>query len=248
MTTQQLIDRLGRTRSTLASWQFGQLAVFFVVLLFLLPILHHGVLIKSITTLFVINSLLVADSNNPNARELRWIGWSLAIIAGVSNVLEELHLSEALTFATKYVAITSHALLFLFCAASILGIVFRMRRITLDGILASVVVYELIGLVFAQIYTLARLIDPVSLQMPPSVAAEYGELPSGDDLLQFRHARDARVRRHRAGYQLDAKRRHRRSRHRSVLCRDGGCGARQCIRRTADARSNRSRPMTRVSR
>jgi len=171
MTTQQLMDRLGRTRSTLASWQFGQLAVFFVVLLFLLPILHHGVLIKSITTLFVINTLLVADSNNPNARELRWIGWSLAIVAGVSNVLEELHLSEALTFATKYVAITSHAVLFLFCAASILGIVFRMRRITLDGILASVVVYELIGLVFAQIYTLARLINPVSLQMPPSVAA-----------------------------------------------------------------------------
>jgi len=119
----------------------------------------------------VINTLLVADSNNPNARELRWIGWSLAIVAGVSNVLEELHLSEALTFATKYVAITSHAVLFLFCAASILGIVFRMRRITLDGILASVVVYELIGLVFAQIYTLARLINPVSLQMPPSVAA-----------------------------------------------------------------------------
>ena len=171
MTTQQLMDRLGRTRSTLASWQFGQLAVFFVVLLFLLPILHHGVLVKSITTLFVINTLLVADSNNPNARELRWIGWSLAIVAGVSNVLEELHLSEALTFATKYVAITSHAVLFLFCAASILGIVFRMRRITLDGILASVVVYELIGLVFAQIYTLARLINPVSLQMPPSVAA-----------------------------------------------------------------------------
>jgi voltage-gated potassium channel len=171
MTTQQLIDRLGHTRSTLASWQFGQLAVFFVVLLFVLPILHHGVLVKSITTLFVINSLLVTDSSNPNARELRWIGWSLAIVAGVSNVLEELHLSEALTFATKYVAITSHALLFMFCAASILGIVFRMRRITLDGILASVVVYELIGLVFAQIYTLARLINPVSLQMPPSVAA-----------------------------------------------------------------------------
>lgn len=170
MTTQQLIDRLGRTRSTLTSWQFGQLAVFFVLLLFLLPFLHHGVLVKSITTLFVINTLFVADSNNPNARELRWVGWSLVIVAAVSNVFEELHLSEALTFATKYVAITSHALLFLFCAVTILTLVFRMRRITLDGILASVVVYELIGIFFAQIYTLARLIDPASLQMPGSVA------------------------------------------------------------------------------
>ena len=86
-------------------------------------------------------------------------------------MFEELHLSEALTFATKYVAITSHALLFLFCAVTILTIVFRMRRITLDGILASVVVYELIGIFFAQIYTLARLINPASLQLPSSVAA-----------------------------------------------------------------------------
>ncbi len=168
------------------------------MILFVLPILHHGVLVKSITTLFVINSLLVADSNSPHARESRWVGWSLVIIAAVSNVFEELHLSEALTFATKYVAITSHALLFLFCAVSILTLVFRMRRITLDGILASVVVYELIGVFFAQIYTLARLIDPASLQLPDSVAAKHRELPGGDDLLQFRDARDARLRRHRA--------------------------------------------------
>jgi hypothetical protein len=170
MTTQQLMNQLGRTRSTLASWQFGQLAVFFVALLFLLPIIHHGILFKAITTLFVINAVFVADSNNPHARELRWIGWTLAIIAAISNVFEEMHLSEALTFATKYVAITSHALLFLFCAVSILTLVFRMRRITLDGILASVVVYQLIGVFFAQIYTLARLITPASLQLPGSVA------------------------------------------------------------------------------
>ena len=84
-------------------------------------------------------------------------------------MVEELHLSEALTFATKYIAIASHTLLYLFCAASILTVVFRMRRITLDGILASVVVYELIGLFFAQIYTLARLINPESLHLPDSV-------------------------------------------------------------------------------
>ena len=74
MTTHPLVD-IARTRSRLASWQFGQLAVFFLLMLFLLPLLHHGLLVKSISTLFVLNSLLVADSSNPNARGLRWIGW-----------------------------------------------------------------------------------------------------------------------------------------------------------------------------
>ncbi len=46
----------------------------------------------------------------------------------------------------------------------------RARVITLDGILASVVAYQLIGMFFAQIYTLAIVVDPSSLHLPESVA------------------------------------------------------------------------------
>ena len=81
-------------------------------MLFLLPLLKHGLLVKSITTLFVLNSLLVADSSSPNARWLRWAAWALWLVAVASNVVEEFHLSDALTFATKYVAIGSHTALF----------------------------------------------------------------------------------------------------------------------------------------
>lgn len=169
ITQKQLVDEVTRTRTRLASWQFGQLAVFFILLLLVLPLLHHGVLVKSVTTLFVLNSLLVADSSSPDAHVLRWAGWTMWIVAALSNVVEEFHLNEALTFTTKIVAISSHTLLFLICAASILSVVFRAGRITLDGIFASVVAYQLIGLFFAQIYTLALLLNPDSLHLPDSV-------------------------------------------------------------------------------
>jgi len=162
-------NRIARARSKLASWQFAQLCVFFVALLFVMPLIHHGLIIKSITTLFVLNSLLVADSSNPNARVMRWVGWVLWSIAAAANVAEEFHLREALTFGTKYIAITAHMLLYLLCAASILSVVFRAGRITLDGILASVVAYLFIGLFFAQVYTLSIVADPTSLHLPDSL-------------------------------------------------------------------------------
>jgi len=138
-------------------------------LLFVLPLLKHGLLVKSITTLFVLNSLLVADSNSPNARWLRWVAWSLWLIAVVSNVVEEFHFDDALTFVTKCAAIGSHIALLAICAVAILAVVLRAGRVTLDGILASVVAYQLIGLIFAQIYTLAMVINPDSLHLPDSV-------------------------------------------------------------------------------
>ena len=166
---QHLVEQISRTRSTLAAWQFGQLAVFFVILLFVVPLLKHGLLVKSVTTLFVLNSLLVADSRSPNARSLRWAAWTLWAVAALSNIIEEFHLDDALTFVLKCVAIGSHIALFMICAAAILAVVFRASRITLDGILASVVAYQLIGLFFAQVYTLAMLVNPGSLHLPDSI-------------------------------------------------------------------------------
>jgi voltage-gated potassium channel Kch len=169
MITGELTNELTKARSKLASWQFAQLAVFFVVLLLVLPLIRHDLIVKSITTLFVLNSLLVADSSNPNARVMRWAGWLLWAIGAGANVVEEFHLSEAMTLATKYVAISSHILLYLLCAGSILSVVFRAGRITLDGILASVVAYQLIGLFFAQIFTLAIVVDPSSMHLPDNL-------------------------------------------------------------------------------
>ncbi len=169
MTARHLTTELTNARSKLARWQFAQLSVFFVLLLLVVPLIHHGLIVKSISSLFVLNSLLVADSSSPNARAMRWIGWLLWGIGAAASVAEEFHLSDPLSAGMKYIAITSHVLLYLLCAGSILSVVFRAGRITLDGILASVVAYQLIGLFFAQIYTLAIVVDPSSLHLPDGV-------------------------------------------------------------------------------
>lgn len=169
MVTRHLTNEITKARSKLATWQFAQLSVFFVLLLLVVPLIQHDLIVKSISTLFVLNSLLVADSSSPNARVMRWTGWLLWGIGAAASVAEEFRLSEALTLATKYVAISSHMLLYLLCAGSILSVVFRAGRITLDGILASVVAYQLIGLFFAQIFTLAIVVDPSSLHLPDNL-------------------------------------------------------------------------------
>ncbi|HEY6599456.1 MAG TPA: ion channel [Pseudomonadales bacterium] len=176
MVTRQLIGGITTARSKLASWQFGQLAASFVLLLFLLPLLEHGLLVKGIASLFVLNSLLVAISSNPHARAVRWAGWFLWGLAAVLNIVEEIHVNEALTFASKCIAVASHTVLLMLCAAAILGVVFRAQRITLDGILASIVAYQLIGLVFAQIYGLSLAVDPTSLHLPDGVSTHAGDL------------------------------------------------------------------------
>ena len=66
---------------------------------------------------------------------------------------------------------SAHIVLVLVCVASILSVVFRAGRVTLDSILASVVAYQLIGFFFAQVYTMMMLLDPTSLHLPGNTAS-----------------------------------------------------------------------------
>jgi voltage-gated potassium channel len=98
-------------------------------------------------------------------------------ISALGLLVEELDVQDAFAFVTKCVGIGAHALLLL-CAANILTVVFRAGRVTLDGIFASIVVYELTGLFFAQTYPLMTLFDRTSLLLPNG-------LPSSPQVVQF---------------------------------------------------------------
>jgi len=164
-----MATRLGFESSKFSGWQFGQLAVFFFLFLMVLPFLPHGLLVTSVASLFLLNSLLVADSTNPTARSLRWAGWMLWGITTLSALVEVMHLDTTDALATKLVGISAHTILILACALSILTVVFREGRVTIDGIFASVVAYQLIGLFFAQLYTLLILTNPDALHLPDSI-------------------------------------------------------------------------------
>ena len=167
MTTQPLEPGSARTR--LAAWRFAQLAIFFVLFLLVLPELPHGPVLKLIASFFLLNSMLVADATNPHARVFRWSGWGLWTITTLAGVIEETQAPDMLM--TKIIGIGAHTTLILACAASILTVVFRAGRVTLDAIFASVVAYQLIGLFFAQVYTLLVVLNPDALHLPDNIPA-----------------------------------------------------------------------------
>ncbi len=55
-------------------------------------------------------------------------------------------------------------------AAGILRFVYRSRRLTIDGILATVVVYVLIAIIFSRLYLLLLAADPQSFDLPVAAA------------------------------------------------------------------------------
>ena len=163
-------------RSRFAGWQYAQLAVLFPIFLLLLPFLKHALLAKTILTLLLLNIMLVADSAQPSARFIRPIGWVLWTLSTLGMLTVDFHVDDALALRCTLVGMGAHTLLIAMCGASILSVVFRSDRVTLDGIFASVVAYQLLGLFFAQIYTMLLVTNPASLHLPESIE------PNGEPL------------------------------------------------------------------
>jgi hypothetical protein len=164
-----LTAHVSTVRSRFAGWQFAQLAVLFPLFLLVLPFLKHALLAKAVVTLLLLNIMLVADTALPGARFVRPVGWLLWGLSTAGVLVEDFHIDEEFANTCKFVGMGAHTLLIAMCGASIMTVVFRAGRVTLDGIFASVVTYELIGLLFAQIYTMLTLANPASLHLPDSV-------------------------------------------------------------------------------
>ncbi len=107
------------------------------------------------------------------------------------------------------------------CAAGILRYVFRSKRVTVDSIFGAVAAYLLVAAIFAVVDMLLLHWDPASFRFPnaePDAARGRAKRPP---VLQSRHDRDARLRRHRSGDAARPDGRRLRGRRRTVLRRGG---------------------------
>jgi Ion channel len=159
-------------------WRFVQLSIVFVLLSMLLPVLEHHLVLKVLTSLLLLNALLVAISTHASTRVrvLLWVLWLTSVLAGV---VEEMPMFAAVALAARCTAIASLATLVVICTSRTLRVAFRAERVTVDGIFASIVAYQLIGLFFAAIYTLNLLVDPGSIrgaQVPLSAFNAFVEV------------------------------------------------------------------------
>jgi hypothetical protein len=113
----------------------------------------------------LLDLMFVALWANPQWRLARYVIGALWLLSFSASVLSVLGITERwqLLDWTLNIALTTPVIIA--CAAGVLSFAFRAERPTLDGIFAMVVVYLLIGTLFAEFYFLAILWDHESLRL-----------------------------------------------------------------------------------
>jgi hypothetical protein len=147
-------------------WHFLQLVLFMAAWMLLSPHLQDRWIVQVVLQFFLLNSVLVALWSNPEW--LRWrrpmiglwlvsLGGSLVAMAPVPGRLAQLAL-----------AVETAALLPVLVLISIgmLRYAYRSRRLTTDGVFATIVVYVIVALFFSRLYMLLMGWDPQSFDLP----------------------------------------------------------------------------------
>jgi hypothetical protein len=89
--------------------------------------------------------------------------WGLALLGSLLSVMP---LPDRWLLFARRVEVASFLPLLAMLAAGIIRFVFHSRRLSLDGIFATIAVYLLIALAFTQFYLLALSVNPECFVMP----------------------------------------------------------------------------------
>ncbi len=159
----------GQTRRP-REWWFTQLTLFLWAWMLLAPRLADRWLVQLLLQVFLLNAVLMTLRVNPEWRTIRgvmiglWLATLAATIAGFAPLPEDWH-----WMLSGFEAVAIVPLLALL-AGGVLRFVYRSRRLTIDGIFATIVVYMIIALAFTQIYLLLIGSNPESFALPVPVA------------------------------------------------------------------------------
>jgi len=157
-----LVNHLLKRAWGLRELRFVQLALVLILVMMLMPMLSQNMLIKAVSSIFLLNALLVAISTHAS-RRIRVTLWALWVVSAIGGVIEELPVSSGVALAAKLIAMASFLVLIVMCTSRVLRVALLSEHVTIDSIFASIVAYQLIGLLFAGFYTLLLILDPTSL-------------------------------------------------------------------------------------
>lgn len=158
------------TQGALPEWRFLQLTLVICGWMLLSPQMHNRWLVQLLLQFFLLNTVLVTLWANPQWRRIRSALvalWLLSLAGSLLAVLPQLIGPQRI--ARSVVSLSLVPL----CAAlatGMLGFVFRERRLTVDGIFATVAAYLVIALMFAQVYVLMLTWNPESFVLPVPAA------------------------------------------------------------------------------
>jgi hypothetical protein len=153
------------TRSV-PEWRFLQLTVCMAAWMLLSPQVEHRWLVMVLLQALLLNSLLVTLWANPGRRGVRRAMLGLWMLSLLTSAIALLPLPQELRETSRTAAIVANVPVLLACVVGFLTFVFRSRRLTADGVFATVASYLLIAFIFAQVYLLVLHWLPGSFHLP----------------------------------------------------------------------------------
>jgi len=147
-------------------WRFLQLAVCMALWMLVSPLIERRWLVLLLLQAMLLNSLLVTLWANPGQRAVRNAVLGFWVISLLASALALLPVPLELLGASRMAALMANVPVLMACAVGFLMFVFRSRRLTADGIFATVTSYLLIAFSFAQVYLLVLGWVPDSFQLP----------------------------------------------------------------------------------
>jgi hypothetical protein len=168
-------------QATLPEWRFLQVTLFIFAWMLLSPLLNDSWLVQLALQAFVINMVLVTLWANPQWRRIRTgviVLWLLSLAGSLLALAPPPAGSQRVLARSAEVA--SLVPICAVLAFGMLRFVFRERRLTADGVFATVAAYLLIALLFAQLYLLLLAWNPESFALPVAPADRPPHLLQND--------------------------------------------------------------------
>ncbi|MGE5666606.1 MAG: potassium channel family protein [Betaproteobacteria bacterium] len=163
-------------------WWFTQLTLFLLAWMLVGPTLEDRWLTHLLMQLFLLNVVLMTLKANPgwgHARGVMIGFWCLALAGSLVAFAPTPDGWERLARGAETASLLP---LLALLAAGILRFVYRSRRLTIDGILATAVVYVLIAIMFSRLYLLLLAANPQSFDLPVAAAERTPHLLQVDML------------------------------------------------------------------
>ena len=151
-------------------WWFTQLTLFIWAWMLIAPALEGRWLTHLLLQVCLLNAVLMTLKVNPEwglARGVTVGLWCLALAGSLGAFAPVPDGWERLARGAETASMLP---LLALLGAGILRFVYRSRRLTIDGVLATVVVYVLIAIIFSRLYLLLLAADPQSFDLPVAAA------------------------------------------------------------------------------
>ena len=146
-------------------WWFTQLTLFIWAWMLVAPSVEQRWLTHLLLQLLLLNAVLTTLKVNPEWAMARGITIGLWLVGLAGSLISFAPVPDGWERWARGAETLSMLPLLALLAAGILRFVYRSRRLTVDGVFATVAVYLLVAIIFAQLYLLLIAANPQSFDL-----------------------------------------------------------------------------------